>query len=104
MLRLEGNVRLTGLRPEMLVGLTAVASCFAELELDCIVTSALDGRHMNKSLHYAGQALDFRTRHVAPDDLPKLTNDVVRALGSAEFDVVGERDHLHVEFQPEGPR
>lgn len=99
MLILKKGVDLTGLKPEMLVGLQVVASVFAEIGADCVVTSALDGKHSRASLHYAGQALDFRTRHLGPNVAKGVAQGCKKALGD-QFDVVLEKTHIHVEFQP----
>ena len=67
-----------------------------------VITSGTDGRHMEGSLHYCGNAFDFRTRHVQPDDRMALATTLSAALGE-EFDVVLESDHIHVEFDPKDP-
>lgn len=72
---------------------------------DPVVTSGRDGGHSEKSLHY-GSAEDFRERafDLRTRDLnlvqQKNAEESIRTLLGPMFDVVLERDHLHVEYQP----
>ena len=100
MMRLKPGVRIHGIRPEMLVALQVAAGVFAERGLACIVTSATEGRHGRNSLHYVGCAVDLRSRHVPPEDVDPIAARLRFALG-ADFDVVVEPTHFHIEFQPE---
>ncbi len=98
-LSLKIGVKLRGLTPEMLLAIVVVEGAYADLGYDTIITSACDGRHSRGSLHYVGLAVDFRTRHIGSDRL-KVTGKIKDRLG-LEYDVVLERDHIHVEYQPE---
>lgn len=98
MIKIKPGVRLTGLRPEVLLGVQAADSVYAKYGLDCVITSAVDGIHSKGSLHYTGQAVDLRTR-----DSGAKINEIVRDIKEAlaeNYDVVLEKDHLHLEFQP----
>lgn len=71
------------------------------------VTSALDGKHMKRSLHYKGLAVDVRTNDIPSLEKVRLVESAAAVLGT-NFDVVledwgGTNEHLHVEFDPEGP-
>lgn len=69
--------------------------------LSPVVTSAHDGKHMRKSLHYRGLALDLRTRYFKTQaEKSEFAGELRDRLGE-EYDVVLERDHVHVEFDPE---
>ena len=70
-----------------------------------VVTSGNDGTHMKWSKHYEDKALDFRTGHTW--DPPLMTDaeahavrDELKGLLGMGFDVVLEKDHLHVEYDP----
>ncbi len=70
----------------------------------CLATSIMDGVHGKGSRHYWGDAVDFRTRHIARQKLTELTDRCREYLG-AGFDVVledvdGPQEHLHVEYDP----
>jgi hypothetical protein len=102
MLLLKPGVRVTGLRPEILLAVVAAERVFEEAHVDLMLTSCLEGKHSQGSLHYAGQAVDLRTRDVAPADRAKLVARLRECLG-ADYDMVLEVDHIHIEFQPKKP-
>lgn len=99
MLSLKPGVSVFGLRPEMILAVLIVTAVFHEYDVDAVITSATDGKHSSGSLHYAGCAVDFRTRDLPESTRTTLAADVRSALG-ASYDVVLEDTHLHVEFQP----
>jgi hypothetical protein len=95
------------IQPEMAKGLPLIDAAYDDLGLDaeCVVTSANDGRHMDGSLHYLGRAVDLRTRDLHEDVIRKLANALrMRLNGSSiinrPYQVVVEKDHIHVEWQP----
>jgi len=72
---------------------------YEEAGHDFTITACVDGKHMTGSLHYAGAAIDVRTRELAADEVQKLIARIKSCLGDA-FDVLLEVDHIHIEFQP----
>ena len=99
MIFIKKGVRIHGIRPEVVFALVIVAQVFSTFDEDLVITSVIDGRHMRGSLHYVGAAFDVQ--------LPLYNNEGARqrlaeALG-AEFDVVLEDTHIHVEWQPKEP-
>lgn len=70
-------------------------------DVDCVITSRFDGLHSENSLHYKGLALDFRTRDLTFGQQHIWVALCEEALGP-HWDVVLEKDHLHVEFDPKG--
>ena len=93
------------LAPHMAVSVAVhvVASIYHEAGYKCVLTAGMDGQHSRASLHYAGHALDFRTRHVPMPEMEELVAEIRDCLGT-DFDVVLEPTHLHVEYQPKGER
>lgn len=101
-LQLAEGVRINGLSSEMLLGIQIVHGAFSELGAKyCIITSVSDGEHSVGSLHYTGNAVDFRTFNLGGQAREKLERDLRDALGM-DFDVVMETnpEHLHIEYQP----
>lgn len=96
---LKTEVKLLGMRPELMFGLRAVEGVFERLGKDLVITSVTDGKHMTSSRHYSGMAFDARTRELTEEQKRNLVTDAKIALGT-QFDVVYEVDHLHVEFDP----
>lgn len=95
------------LQPDMGKALPVIDLVHHECELhrDAVITSANDGTHMVKSLHYAGLAVDLRTRDLAPATIALLASKLRERLNGNEntnrpYQVVLEVDHLHLEFQP----
>ena len=90
---------MLGIRPEIVLALTVAEPIFNEQDVELVVTSAIDGKHSRGSLHYAGAAVDLRTRHLSLEATKKVRDTLARALGQ-DYDVVREKDHIHLEFQP----
>lgn len=104
MLEFKKGVRITGVRPEIVLAIQVVEGCFHFFEgTYCVVTSVCEGKHSRTSLHHSGAAVDFRIKHIGGDE-PELTIECIvediRAALTDEFDVVLEKTHIHVEFQP----
>lgn len=95
MIRIKEGVNLAGLRPEMLLAINAAEGVWGKAPVT--VTSALDGKHGRGSLHYVGLAVDLRTRDIMAPEAKALS--LGKELG-AQYDVVLESNHIHVEFQP----
>ena len=102
MIGIVNNSRILGVKPEMVFGFVIVASVYESFGLKCEVTCGTNGKHSRGSKHYSGYALDFRTRTIPAAIRPKVAQKAREALG-ADFDVVLERTHLHVEFDPKTP-
>lgn len=102
-LYLKGDVQFRGLTVQSLIAIQVVRDILAEMGATCVVTSGTDGRHSHSSSHYTGNAVDFRTRHLEPQDQERLAT-LARQRLNREYDVVLEHDppHLHVEYDPKG--
>ncbi len=95
------GVKIFGVRPEMLAVWPVIDSVYTSHGFPtCTITSVGDGKHGFGSFHGNGLATDFRTTRTDPDyNWADVANDI-RASLTDEFDVVLEKDHIHVEFQP----
>lgn len=101
-MKLKENVRILGVRPEVVLGMLITDSTMSELGFPCVITSVTEGTHSRGSIHYAGGAWDVRIRNIPDDDWPNLVSSLKQALGE-DFDIVLESDHIHCEFQPKNP-
>lgn len=99
---IKPGVSITGLRPEALLGLMVVDAVFANHLEEMELTSCTEGVHSAGSLHYVGQAFDVGIRMMSKD--PAILTEKCRDALGAEFDVVLEKDHIHIEFQPKRNR
>jgi hypothetical protein len=108
-MRLKPGVSLRGVKPETVAGMHIADGVCNDRFYELVITSVTDGKHSPNSLHYVGYAFDMRTRYafdMRTRGLPQvlqnnLAADLREALGQ-EFDVVLEKTHIHVEFQPKG--
>jgi hypothetical protein len=101
---LADRPRLFGLRVEIVIALIVASEEFASRGYDAIITSAIEGRHMFGSKHYAGSAVDFRLTHVPPTQWEDLRRNIALRLGP-DYDVLLEYNpnHLHIEWDPKQP-
>ena len=105
--RKDDTVKISGLKPEMVVANILVNQVFEKYHLDTIITAGTEefypnGKriHMIDSLHIEGYALDYRSRHIPPGVYTKLCSDIIGAVGP-EFQLIKHEKHLHLEFDPE---
>lgn len=100
-MRLKQGVKLAGIKPETIMAVLVVDNIYKDhgRPEGVTITSICDGKHMPNSKHYSGEAIDTRTRYFNRSKQKELTQDIKNQLGS-EFDVVLERDHIHIEFDP----
>ena len=99
MLSVKHDVKLLGLTTQALLAAVIAHSVMHDYGYDCVLTSCTDGTHGRQSLHYQGNAVDLRTRHIDERDLARIVEKIGLALGP-EYDVVVEATHLHIEWQP----
>lgn len=112
MISLKEGVRLVALSPQIVFAHTVVVSVWPG---DVMVTSGSEGNHTNAprpSGHYAGNALDYRTRALWEGLHPDQRNPKVAALHASIHDALGpdflvlienlgkESEHLHCEWLP----
>lgn len=96
MLSFKPSTRLRGVAPELVLAVVACERVYAKHGYELVVTSVTDGDHKPGSLHHIGCAVDLR---LPPTDPPAMVAALRNALG-IEFDVVLEKDHIHVEYDP----
>ncbi len=96
---IKHGVDLRGIKPEMVMARVIAGEIYARYGYPAIITSGLDddGGRTPDSKHPNGYALDFRTRHLDRRLRPVIAEKLKEALG-AQYDVVLENDHIHVEF------
>ena len=97
-MRLKKGVRIRGLRPEVVLAAFMANEVCEKLGVEMVITSGTEGKHSWGSLHYSGCAFDFRKWNFS-DNGVEARKMLSEKLGK-EFDVVLERTHIHVEFQP----
>jgi len=79
------------------IAITIAEQVYAEYGKELVWTSANDARHSVTSLHYNGDAGDFRIYDDV--DMVSVRNEIKRRL-NIDYDIILEGNHLHIEFQP----
>ena len=93
----DNTVNIVDLVPELVMQLPSIDQIYAdEYHTELVITSGKDGIHGKGSLHYEGKAVDLRTWNV----LVSLVSRLQAELGP-NFEVVLEKDHIHVEYDPQ---
>lgn len=98
-MRLKPGVRLLGLQPQMLVALMVAEGIYTKHSTELVVTSGVEASHSRASKHYAGCAVDIRSRTLVGASAAEVASEISEALGD-DYDVVVEKDHLHIEWEP----
>ncbi len=96
---IKKGVKARGLQPEILLAIFEAREVYKTFHAELVITSLLDGKHMEGSLHYKGLAVDIRTSNLSGQTRPIAAARLKSALG-AEYDVILEKDHIHIEHDP----
>lgn len=100
---IKPGASIQGCRAEILIAaITVIEPLYIKYGYECIVTSGTEPyKHSaQRSAHYRGDALDFRTRFFNTDEEKhKFYEDLVNHLGS-DFVCILEKTHLHVHWSP----
>lgn len=89
----DSSVNIEDLVPKLKNILSELEYVYAKFHTDLVITSGKDGIHGTDSLHYEGKAVDLRTWNV----LASLVEQIKAHIGP-DFDVILEKDHIHIEF------
>lgn len=103
-MRLKADVVPFGLKPEMVIAYLIVGEVYRDWGYTLTVTSGVEGKHHDFSIHYLGYALDFRTKNLKPADRKTMLKEIRIALGPCyRIHYSAKPPHFHVEFRPKGP-
>jgi hypothetical protein len=98
-MRAKADVNMEGISWRMFVASLLIEPIFKLYGAELVITSGVDGTHKQDSKHYEGLALDYRTRDLSGREV-EVAGKVAAALNPLGYDVVLEKDHLHVEYDP----
>lgn len=99
-MRTKAGVDLTGVSWRMFLASILIEPIFIAHGAQLVITSGVDGTHMQNSKHYEGLALDYRTRDMNEDDVKSVAVSCMNLLAPMGYDVVLETDHIHIEYDP----
>ncbi len=102
---LKDGVRINGahFNPEIVKILDVARDTAPKMERGTVwVTSANDSRHYDDSLHYKNQAFDIRIYNIIGDvqHEAKLWAKRIQVVLGLDYDVLYEKNHIHVEYDP----
>jgi len=100
-MRLKKGVKINGIRSELVLALNIINSIYEAYNSELVITSVVEGKHMPKSLHYVGFAVDLRPPE--NDDVRDLVFEEIKDSLKEDFDVLEEGNHFHIEYQPKSP-
>ena len=99
-MRLKAGVRLTDLKPQLIIVLMIIQYVYEQLnDTELVITSIDDSIHHPGSLHPSGFAADIRTNSLPKNLIPKVQQEIKERI-TEEFDFIFEVDHYHVEWDP----
>lgn len=98
---IKQGVIVDGIKKECLIAILAACQAYTEANQVFTITSLMDGKHSDKSLHYKGMAVDIRTRDLVGITAFEIAKRI-RELLTADYDVVVEKTHIHIEYDPKG--
>ena len=95
---IKAGVDISRLRPEIRRKLKKIAQTVSACDgQELVITSTYEGNHSESSLHYVNLAIDIRRDQAMSYSFKELK----RTLG-ADYDVVQEANHIHIEYDPKG--
>lgn len=101
---IKNKTILYGISPEMCIIHSVVVSIFERHGYGWAITSAVGRKHMDKSLHPVGFAIDYRSKHLPNTSVKQqLFQELKQALPCCDLlleDLDGEQEHYHIEFDP----
>lgn len=100
-MKLKPGASLRGVQWQMFDAAIIAEPIFVAAGQEFVITSGSDGQHPDKkNIHGQGLALDCRTHDLK--DLSTITAvaDMVRRALNPAYDVVVEKDHIHIEYDP----
>ena len=93
---IKAGVDISRLNREIRRSLPKVEAVYNQYLEEFVITSTFEGTHGAGSLHYSNDAYDVGL----PEENPEEIYLAIKEDLGASFDVVLERDHIHLEYDP----
>lgn len=84
---------------QILFGICVASEVYQKHGFEMEITSGDEGEHSFGSLHFSGNAADFRIKNIPTEVVLDIVDDIKERLG-VDYDVVLEGNHIHLEYQP----
>lgn len=96
---LKQGVKISNLQPQLIIAIIVSNGVYYAHGKELVITSVDDSKHGTNTLHGKGFAFDLRTNYFLNGEAQRVANEI-RAKLTNDFDVVLERDHIHIEYEP----
>lgn len=110
----DSSVRLHDIVPELVLGIVVFDQVLGMYGVNTVLTSANDGNHSAKSLHYCREgkhtdkkcrAVDIRSHYPELNGMERIVVTEVKSRLGPNFDIVledegGPNEHFHMEWDP----
>lgn len=97
MLKFKTGVNIDDVHQKTYSAMMICCIIYSFYNLDCVVTSVKDGKHMAGSKHYIGKAFDLRIRQMTVYYRAQIFKKLKIALGK-NYTVLLEKDHFHIQY------
>ncbi len=101
-MQIKKGVKIEGVRDPIFLAMLASDKLWLSYNVKegVVLTSVMDGTHKKGSKHYTGDAIDIRIWNL-PENISYLqASSDLRTLLGRDYDVVLEKDHIHIEWDP----
>jgi uncharacterized protein YcbK (DUF882 family) len=99
-MKLKASVKPNGIKPELILALCIAKDVYQTRGYELVITSLTDSHHRAlHSYHYSGNAADLRTRNVPVEEHQQIADELKEKLGQ-HYNVVLEKDHIHLAYKP----
>lgn len=93
------DASLKGIDEVMVLILPKIEKLYEAIGKELVITSGTDGIHSIGSLHYKGLAIDIRVPYLTLNANRPFV-DMIRLVLNINFEVILEKDHIHIEYNP----
>ena len=100
-MKIKNGVMIFGLHPEMQRANCIASVLYSKYGKELVLTSGVEYRGGNGSLHEKGRACDYRIRFFEDQTTKESVACELTELLGNDFDVILEADHIHCEYDPD---
>ena len=99
-MKIKPGVRVNGMNTEILLAVIIANDIYTRHGKELVITEVTGGEHGRGSKHYIGNAVDLRTNFFdRKEEIERVAQELREALGE-QYDVVVEKTHIHIEYDP----
>jgi hypothetical protein len=102
----DDTVSIKELSPEMFFASMTIRDALSFFDVEFVITSGSEKEtiHKGNSKHYAGDAIDFRSRDFETTSDKQMFMSMVKHRLGRDYDLILESDHFHCEWDAKEDR